>query len=503
MPSAFSSFVPGFFAALRSGGLLLFIGPVQAQLANLPIVSIQASNNAAEEGALPGTFLVSRTGPLDLPLEVEYEMGGSASNGLDYLRLPGRVTLRAGQASAPIVVVPIDDRLQETDETIALTLAPRNRPFTLVVLPDSQYYTSGYSGGQPDMFTAQTRWTVDHRDALNIVFLLHEGDVTDNNTLPEWQRAKASLDLLEGIVPYSIAPGNHDGLNGSGNATALLNQFFPASNYVGRADFGGVFEPDRMDNSYRLFSAGGLDWLLLELEFGPRNGVLDWANQILSLYPERQAILLTHAHVYIDNTLHGSATNHLWLPTSYGRQNNGVQVWEKLLRRHPTAALAFNGHNLFDGTGRIVMTNDFGGRVYQMLANYQMNAYGGGGFLRVVQFFPAEDRMSVRTYSPYLDVWLQDTNNQFEYANLGLFTNTSPGYLIEPTQPTDPANRQPDHHQPRCQLPPSPGPGPHLLRPAAPVPVDLRYAFGCRLGGDPDELFPGGNGALYFRPTVA
>ena len=56
---------------------------------------------------------------------------------------------------------------------------------------------------------------------------------------------------------------------------------------------------------------------------------------------------------------------------------------------------------------------------------------GGSGFFRIVQFFPDQDMMLVKTYSPLLDSWLTDTNNQFTYTNLGIFTNTGPGYLLD------------------------------------------------------------------------
>ena len=96
--------------------------------------------------------------------------------------------------------------------------------------------------------------------------------------------------------------------------------------------------------------AGLTGWFSV-LEFGPRNAVLAWANQVVANYPDRRVILLTHTHIYADNTLHGRATNHLWTPTSYGRANNGTDVWNKLLRLHPNTAFAFNGHVLLSGTG--------------------------------------------------------------------------------------------------------------------------------------------------------
>ena len=421
-------------AALLAGHLCLAEALAQTNTADLPSVSIQVLSNAAEYGSAPGAFAVTRTGLFDQGLDVEYQITGTASNAVDYQRLSGRVTIPAGEASAQITVIPFDDRNQEPPETVVLTLVPRNRPFSLVLLPDTQYYTAGYSGGLPEMFTAQTRWIAAKKNEQNIAFVLHEGDVTDGNTYLEWQRARTSLNLLDGVVPYAVAVGNHDGLNGSVSQTSLFNQFVSAANYLGQPGFGGVFESNRMDNCYHLFSAGGVDWLILVLEFGPRNEVLAWANQVVANYPDRKVILLTHTHVYADNTLHGSSPNHLWKPTSYGRANNGTDVWNKLLRLHPNTAFAFNGHVLLSGTGRLVGTNDYGNQVFQILADYQTRSDGGGGFLRLVQFFPEQDSMSVKTYSPYLDSWLQDSENQFTYTNLGVFAGASPGYLVDPSQ---------------------------------------------------------------------
>ena len=46
-----------------------------------------------------------------------------------------------------------------------------------MVLPDTQHYSEAF----PAIFTAQTQWIVDNRDARNIVFVTHEGDIVENN----------------------------------------------------------------------------------------------------------------------------------------------------------------------------------------------------------------------------------------------------------------------------------------------------------------------------------
>ena len=50
--------------------------------------------------------------------------------------------------------------------------------FTVVVLPDTQYYSSF-----PDVFDNQTQWIVDNVQDLNMVFVTHEGDIIQYDTL--------------------------------------------------------------------------------------------------------------------------------------------------------------------------------------------------------------------------------------------------------------------------------------------------------------------------------
>jgi hypothetical protein len=87
----------------------------------------------------PAVFSVTRTGPTNFPLTVFYNVGGTASNGVDYFygsgddhRLPGRVTIPAGASSTSIDVWVIDDFLVEGTETVELTLQP---PVCIQIFP--------------------------------------------------------------------------------------------------------------------------------------------------------------------------------------------------------------------------------------------------------------------------------------------------------------------------------------------------------------------------------
>lgn len=76
-------------------------------------------------------FVISREGPTDSTIDVPFEIGGSAVQGVDYQQLhPGRapdthlgvVKLGEGQSSAVIEINPIDDDTPEGRETVTLKL---------------------------------------------------------------------------------------------------------------------------------------------------------------------------------------------------------------------------------------------------------------------------------------------------------------------------------------------------------------------------------------------
>jgi hypothetical protein len=75
-------------------------------------------------GPKNATFAVFRSGDTNDDLVVNYYIGGSASNGVDYATLPGEVRIPAGQRRASIAVVPLDDGPPDLNSTVVLKLAP-------------------------------------------------------------------------------------------------------------------------------------------------------------------------------------------------------------------------------------------------------------------------------------------------------------------------------------------------------------------------------------------
>lgn len=290
--------------------------------------------------------------------------------------------------------------------------------WTLAILPDTQ----NYAARRPELFNDQTRWIAANKDRYNIKYVLHLGDIVDSDASNQWNAASVALSLLDGVVPYAIAPGNHDYSAFWPVRTTLINSYFPPSRFQAWPTFGGVKEDGKIENSYHLFSAGGADWLVLALEWSPRNATIAWANSIVDRYPDRRVILITHAFLYSDDTRYdwtAKSTNQWWNPHAYSCDydsdgaNDGEELWQKLVKLHPYFTFVFNGHVVNGCAARLASTNDAGHVVHQLLANYQTQALGGGAFLRLLEFRPDGKTVQVKTFSPFSGTYLTDFRNQF------------------------------------------------------------------------------------------
>ena len=78
-------------------------------------------------GPKTATFTVRRDGDTNADLTVPYDIGGTASNGVDYVMLSGTVTIPSGERRAFITIVPIDDGPPDVNKTVILTLLPDMR----------------------------------------------------------------------------------------------------------------------------------------------------------------------------------------------------------------------------------------------------------------------------------------------------------------------------------------------------------------------------------------
>jgi hypothetical protein len=279
-------------------------------------------------------------------------------------------------------------------------------PFAIIVLPDTQFYSESY----PTIFSNQTQWIVDNVEDMNILFVLHEGDLVNSDVTAQWINADGSMSLLDGHVPWAVLPGNHDGKN-VGTATEDLNSYntyFPYSRFSGETWYGDAYNSINT-NSFVLFSGGYDDYVIFNFQYHPSDAVLAWANTTIAAYPDRRAIVVTHDYLNTDGT----------------RTTEGDHIWNSFVSHHADQIfLVLCGH--MHGEARRQDTVN-GNVVYQVLVDYQTRANGGDGLLRILEFHPAQDTIYVKTFSPYHNTYETDADSQFtlDFDMSGRVTLTS------------------------------------------------------------------------------
>jgi predicted phosphodiesterase len=278
--------------------------------------------------------------------------------------------------------------------------ATAQKSFTVVLLPDTQYYSEKY----PDNYVAQTLWIRDRRKRDNIKFVIHLGDIVQTSTKkPEWKNADRAMRLLDGVVPYSMVPGNHDMVVKTRDSS-LYNEFFSPARFAERKWYGGHMGENN-DNNYCFFEACGMKFMVLSLEFAPRDETLKWAAGVTKRYPDHRVIVATHCYMRPKGRDTACATSYKVAG------NSGEQMWQKLIRRQPNIFFVVSGHVL--GVGLQTSLNDSGGKVVEMLTDYQGLPNGGNGWLRSLQFVPNENKIHIRTYSPLLNKHNNDAKESF------------------------------------------------------------------------------------------
>jgi predicted MPP superfamily phosphohydrolase len=278
--------------------------------------------------------------------------------------------------------------------------AAADKSFSVVLLPDTQLYSEKY----PETYVAQTLWIRDRRKDDNIKFVIHLGDIVQTSTKkPEWENADLAMRLLDGVVPYSIAPGNHDMVVNNRDST-LYNEYFSPARFADQKWYGGHMG-DNNDNNFCFFEACGMKFMILNLEFAPRGETLEWAAGVTRRYPDHRVIVATHCYMRPKERDTACATSYKIAG------NSGEQIWQKLIRKQPNVFLVVSGHVL--GVGLQTSINDAGGPVLEMLTDYQGLPNGGDGWLRSLQFVPGENKIHVKTYSPLLKKHNKDAQETF------------------------------------------------------------------------------------------
>lgn len=265
---------------------------------------------------------------------------------------------------------------------------PKN--FTIVVLPDTQIYSQKY----PWIFDNQTKWIAENKERLNIVFVSHLGDLVEHwDSITEWENANRSMSKLDNKVPWGVSPGNHDGFDGN---LTHFDEYFGYDRFKDKSWYAGAYK-ETNTNSYQLFSAEREDYLIFHLQYSPNEDVLAWADTIINEYPDRWVIISTHRYMV------GHGTN--------GLAPDGERIWERIVETHADQVILVLSGHLPEEEERTDIVD--GNAVHQLLIDYQNRENGGNGWLKILEFSPSQNKIFVKTFSPYLKEYERDSNSEF------------------------------------------------------------------------------------------
>lgn len=273
--------------------------------------------------------------------------------------------------------------------------------FRIIIIPDTQNGIEKW----PKVITAMSEWIARNKHVMNIKYVMHVGDIVQTgNNEDEWKQASRCFKPLDGTVPYIMAPGNHDyDRVEKRKSLVYFNRYFPVSRFNKQTNFGGSFPTNTNNNSFHMFEAGGVQWLVIALQYNPSDTELEWANRVVAAHPMHSVLVVTHSYL-----------------THQGKDTTGEHIWEQFVRRHPNITAVFCGHL---STVHYEDTGDSGNKVCEMLFDWQ-NSTGPdmNSYCAMIEIDPDTHTLAVECYSPWLDRFLPGVRANFEYSGITVFS---------------------------------------------------------------------------------
>lgn len=302
--------------------------------------------------------------------------------------------------SSPAPFLPDAPILEQNTETFAETSPEIDinlTPYTFVWMSDTQHY----SQRKPQIYMSMTNWIVDNADEMNIRYVFHTGDVVHRREEKEqWINADAAMQVLDGVIPYSILAGNHDvGWRGEEYGTYL--QYFGKDRFKDSENTRVYYMDGRATAEF--LTVGKTKYLLIALGYHLKTPSLyQWANELLANNRDCIAILSTHEYLQEDGS----------------RSDIGEILFQNVVKCNPNVRMVLCGHNHTALRTQTSVDDDGDGQpdrnVIEMLVDYQTQDNGGNGFMRLLTVCESTRTLKVQTYSPYLDRYecLTDTPDQ-------------------------------------------------------------------------------------------
>lgn len=279
----------------------------------------------------------------------------------------------------------------------------------IIVIGDIQEYTNSFENSRYYVNTinwAMSQYLLNN----NICCVLQTGDITNDGIKVQFESFYINTIELANRIPYIACIGNHDYIWDKDRKIADRNNTF-FSQYVSFEKTKRLiverFENDSMENIVLKISIGEDDVYVLVLEFGPRNEVIEWANDFVKSHKNKRFILMTHEYLTKSGQCieSNSYAELQLLNTTF---NTPSDIWRKLIKDNDNIVCVLCGHNGF--AKHIYTDNSEGRSVPQILFNLQYQENGGNGFVQLWEFPYNSDSTYVKIYDTINKKWYNGNN---------------------------------------------------------------------------------------------
>ncbi len=228
--------------------------------------------------------------------------------------------------------------------------------YSIAIIGDQQKVSCTY----PESLHYIYDWILANKETKKIGYVMALGDITnDRDKVPEWTLVGQQFQRLSGNLPFAICRGNHD-------YSEPYNTYLNFEGYT--ADIAGTYN-GKLESMYKLAKLGKTDYLILSLDYGPKDEELAWACEVVEQHPDHKVIVITHSYMAADGTT--TDENDETAPTTNYGYNNGDDIWEQFVRKYENIVLVLSGHIASDQLRATKTVGDHGNVVTQLLINPQ------------------------------------------------------------------------------------------------------------------------------------
>ena len=244
------------------------------------------------------------------------------------VKAPAQETADAALEETPApTLIPKSTETPAPTATPAPTEEPAPTPFSIVWITDTQYLVY-----EPDAYRELGEWIASQREAENICYVVGTGDIVQTFDMEyQWEEFGKFRAAFRDQIPDIYIAGNHDMRLKDSTFGLFVDHLYGEGGTEEQSYHAG-------QGKYELFSAGGIDWLIIGMSFGYGKEEAQWVKSVLDAYPDRNAILLFHDYLFRNGDL----------------VKNAKTMFSVALEPSANAKLVLCGHN----TGFYIRTDE-------------------------------------------------------------------------------------------------------------------------------------------------